>query len=342
MILKRLFVFTAILFLVIPVTWIIFEHKTEKILQHTRKLPLHYKLPQDNFQNGIEQFHSRSSNDPHLSKPGVLVVYKRKLSVRLHEVRVLFESHRIQHDVYIFSSTLMPTLIYSVDNKLIGKYSIIIIVDVLEFLSNDSVYQLFEEYCKEYDASLMFVADGEKWRNGKDIFYDDIKFFTLPETADKQYLRIQETKRFMYARDGGEWSWPQDNTDLVCFWPHYTSFLGGKSKPFESNTTNNRFQEIVTLHYSLNSAEDDIGTVPVALIDWSPPNNILKAFIGIPITEAIGKIAFLEALHLISVEQNKPLLPFDNKRWIQIDIDDVFFASAGFNPTAVDIQVRNM
>ena len=146
----------------------------------------------------------------------------------------------------------------------------------------------------------------------------------------------------MYARDGGEWSWPQDNTDLVCFWPHYTSFLGGKSKPFESNTTNNRFQEIVTLHYSLNSAEDDIGTVPVALIDWSPPNNILKAFIGIPITEAIGKIAFLEALHLISVEQNKPLLPFDNKRWIQIDIDDVFFASAGFNPTAVDIQVRNM
>ena len=31
------------------------------------------------------------------------------------------------------------------------------------------------------------------------IFYDDIKFFTLPERADKQYLRIQETKRFMYA-----------------------------------------------------------------------------------------------------------------------------------------------
>ena len=84
-------------------------------------------------------------------------------------MRVLFESHRIQHDVYIFSSTKMPTLIYSVDNKLIGKYSIIMIVDVLEFLSNDSVYQLFEEYCKEYDASLMFVADGEKWRNGKDI-----------------------------------------------------------------------------------------------------------------------------------------------------------------------------
>ena len=169
MILRRLFVFTAILFLVIPVTWIIFEHKTEKILQHTGRLPLHYKLPQDNFQNDIEQFHSRSTNDPSLSKPGVLVVYKRRSSVRFNEVRVLFESHRIQHDVYIFSSTKMPTLIYSVDNKLIGKYSIIMIVDVLKFLSNDSVYQLFEEYCKEYDASLLFVADGEKWRNGKDI-----------------------------------------------------------------------------------------------------------------------------------------------------------------------------
>ena len=87
------------------------------------------------------------------------------------------------------------------------------------------------------------------------------------------------------------------------------------------------FEELCSLTYKFNK-------VPCILIDRTGPP---KIFMGSPVKFWLTKILLMDILRTFSP---KPMLRFDRRRWVMIDIDDIFVAPEGLKMTKEDVQVH--
>lgn len=341
--LRRIFVVSIALCVLIPISWLLLSHNTTE-----RPIDFHYaQYPIKLWRNVEKVTHNNLAKRRTGVKPvhsGVLVVYRYRSNPTFRGVRLLLQAHRIDHDIYLMSTTRhMPELVQtSTTNKQpVGHYSIIIVVDIIGFIQEESIHELFIEYCRGFDATLILIPsekDKLKLTNSPDLFENDVNLFTLPQSLSIHYLQVHEADDFVYARDGGMWTWHSNTTKIVSFWPHKKSASGNTLtlNPYEPDMIIKRFQPLASVYYS-RSTNKELQSLPVGLIDWSSSDDIRRVFIGIPMSLAITKLLLLETLRIFSSEHN--IMRFGVKRWIQVDIDDVFVAPLGHKTTAEDIEV---
>lgn len=104
------------------------------------------------------------------------------------------------------------------------------------------------------------------------------------------------------------------------------------TKTLQSSST--RFEKICTVQF-----RNHLGVpsqAPCILIDQVFKNGPHRIFIGSPATYWLTKILLMDILRLFS--QSK-LLRFDRRRWVLIDIDDIFVAPLGLKMNKSDVQV---
>ena len=281
--------------------------------------------------------------------PGVLIIYKQRSNANFRTIRTFFQALRIEHDFfYISKSRHVPKLVRTstITLQQVGRYRLIVVASVSDFVRDTSVYELITEYCEIFDAVLILMVCGnDRWFHSNEIwthpqhtqhlFMGDIDISRLPQSIRVDHLKIHERNNFVYAKDGGPWKW-FDNNSIVTFWPHKMSFAG-RLIPLHLDLDKNRFQILASVHYS-KMFDHKWSSLPVALIDWLSNDRIQKVYIGIPMTLALTKLLLLEVINIFSKEHQ--ILKFGTTRWIQIDIDDVFVAPLGSKLTESDVMVR--
>ena len=234
----------------------------------------------------------------------------------------ILQAQRIAYDAYSmpFAKGTVPDLVQG--EKTRGKYCIILVLDMFQYVTDGSMHQLFEEYCAKFGASLIFMV-----QESNQIYYKDLKLYSLPESTS--LLRVHEADNFKYAKNGGLWRWNKENGLLVS--AHFTKDIVFAVPSAYKPLDNDRFQFLVSIE--LNTSHH----LPISFIDWKSSDNITKGYIGMSLSIPLTKLVLLEILQLL----NRDILKFNNQRWIQIDIDDVFVAPEGFKPTAADVKVSD-
>ena len=266
--------------------------------------------------------------------PRVLLVYWSKYSSStksFRQVQSMLMAQHIKHELFAMSSSAIPNLVDFTSGQAVGRYSLIIICDSVSFISDDTFYELFTEYSKKFGTAMVFIMMGNEkgLEQGKmDVLTGSVMFSRIHRTVKLDHLRVHETQDFKYIRDGGKWFWSRNVSDLVVFSPQISLRRG------EIKSSSNRFQELISAQFISQPSR------PVALIDWGSGEQSITGFIGLSLITAVGKLVFLETIHLISSKLGKQVLRFLDERFIQIDVDDVFFAPAGLSPTEDDIKVK--
>ena len=337
---RRLFMCCIFACIILPIVWIVFYHDPRLVHGPSAfwlRLPTSATILQpdqlfnttdDNNNNMIytqasKYLLSNAKRSDKEVEPAILVVCQYKTSDMARLVRHLLLAQRVKHHLYSTSQFVMPDLVNVIGNRYLGKYSLIIIVDVNSVVSDETIYEVFQEYCNTFGVAMIFLATPTL----ESLIQNTILAKTInlhPSTSKMHvnYLTIHEKNDFIYLRDGGNFNWTSSTSQLALFNP----------------TTNS--QNIVSATIQL-SHTDAPRALPVAMINWSTGDEIVRGFTGLPLTSSLGSLAFLEMIHLISERQERPVLRFLNKRYIQIDVDDVFFAPPGFNPTEKDIEVSS-
>lgn len=351
--LKRLFMALLLMCMFLPLMWVLTHHDPELIHMKNSKSLQYQKHHLSALK--IENSSSHRSNNKQTSKLNVknneskvkylntkvLVVCRVKSSKLVRQVQYILTAQRVEYDVYATSSYIAPNLLDTDDVRYTGKYSVIIMVDIIGTLTDPVIYGIFNEYCNIFGAAIVFItAPLHKSSKNVDQFVvgDAMKLVDLSQYKNKSVsLTVSEKPYFKYLRDGGEYEWKKSASELTSLEP-IQLYLSGQQHL--GNNDDSERQTLISARVMVPPSNHH-QALPVVIIDWN--NNgegYTKGYCGVPLTTAFGKLALMEMLHLIPEQQQKPVLRFFEKRYIQIDVDDVFFAPPGFNPTKEDIKVH--
>lgn len=368
LLLRRIFVVSALLCMIVPVTWVLLrrdplEHDTDYTKKDSwqPKPPFIITATSTNTRGDIVQ-----QSKPSIKRPvdqGVLLLYKYRSSSDFRNIKTFLRAHRINHDTYLMSMTRhapklvrpLPTAGLTSHTSTagpVGRYKYIIIIDVFNFMTEGSIHGLFTEYCRGFDAIMILLASGRE-RNIASLlpptgqtFEDDISMLIL--TFNVHHLRIHQTNNeFIYTKDGGEWEWNtisginRSSNALVGFWPHKRSLLSDTPDiPYSEQEVSTRLRTLASAHYTDPNTKSN-QRLPVAVIDRGSTDGIQRVYFGIPLSIAITKLLLMEVLHMYS-NGVSPVIRTGIKRWIQVDIDDVFVAPMGSKMRKYDVEVRTL
>lgn len=343
-----------LLCIILPLIWILTYHDPELIHVANSKL-LGYQKQHLSTHHYITNASSHGASIRNISinlnrsksrrkylNTRVLVVCRVKSSKMVRQVQYILTAQRVDHDVYATSSYIAPNLLDTDDVRYTGKYSLIIMVDIGSIFMEEVVYDIFNEYCNTFGAAIVFVTAPLHKSPTKYIKQfvvgNAMKLVDLSAYTKAISLTVSEKPYFKYLRDGGEFQWKRSGMELISAEPIRLQLLGQQHLD-NDDPINDELQTLISARV-MTPPTNHYRSLPVVVIDWkSSGKGYTKGYCGIPLSTAFGKLALLEMLYLIPDQQHKPVLRFFEKRYIQIDIDDVFFAPQGFNPTGEDITV---
>lgn len=260
--------------------------------------------------------------------PVVLVVYKKKSNPTHRQVRKLLEAQRVDHHFYMISPFKTPALVrFSFNTPFpIGRYAVIVIVDVMGFIMEDSVWQLFIDYCNSYKAGMVLVAAGLtksystilKWKSPTGVQMT----VQYPHLAKMQYIQVSNSSSMLHVlKDGGKWTKFENESLFITF-----------KAPNEEKS----FEPIMVVQYSTPSSNQFLKE-PIALLEYGRSDGVSKVYIGSPLTVTLSRLVFLDALKHLT--KHSPVLKYSLDRLILIDIDDIFVAPKGQKMTFMDVKV---
>ena len=267
--------------------------------------------------------------------PAVLVVYKKKTKPMLRMVRRLLEAQRVQHRYYMLSPFRTPSLVRLAASSPfpVGRYSVIVVVDVMDLILEESVWMLLTDYCRSYRAGIVLMASGLtksyssvlSWRSPTGVHMSVV----YPKSNHVHHMRLCAPQGLLnITRDGGEWTGVSNESLFIVF-----------KAPTQSNlpSSASNFEPIVNLVYTPNGSSVPLQQ-PAALLEHEGVDGVRKVYIGSPLTVALTKLVLLDAIRLLS--EHSPVLRHSNlDRWILVDIDDTFVAPKGQKMKAADVQV---
>lgn len=325
--LRYMFITSIIVCIVVPVLHVVSNWSVEKRSCVYTQPSRGWRPFEEEQSSRVENIQALNRALPHSEgscESAILIINHLKRNPILKVLLRVFQAQRINHDVYSvpFTKGTVPNLVTQED-EMIGKYCIILVLDMFEYVSDGSIYQLFEEYCAKFGASLIFMV-----QDSGQIHYKDLKLYSLPKTTS--LLKVHEGDDFEYVRNGGLWRW--SGQDGLLFSAHVIKDLVLAVPSIYKPLGSDRFLTLVSLE--LNTSHH----LPLSFIDWKSSDNIIKGYIGMPIDVPLTKLVLLEMIRLLA----RDILKFHNQRWIQIDIDDMFVAPKGLKPTAADVKVSIM
>ena len=330
---RKLFGAVILLCLILPLCVLISYHEPEFVhvprvnwmgpaaaVQHASRPPSNATVAV----RGGNHLLSGAKSDQRRLNNGVLVICRTLASRPARLVQYQLLAQRVKLTMYATSSAAPPDLVQVEGPMSIGRYSLLVVMGVA-IVSDHTLHQLFEEYCALFGASMIYITTKGPAHN---IHRININPFSTKYFV--QYLSIIETEDFKYLRNGGEFHWKRNISKLVTF-----EALTGRHD--DSNTD---IQELINVHY-ITKVSSESGNSCVAMIDWNTreKGGCVRGFLGLPPDTNLGKLALLEMMQLIGDRRGSGVLRYGNRRYVQIDVDDVFFAPPGYNPIVPDIRV---
>ncbi len=337
---RKLFGAVILLCLVLPLCVLISYHEPEFVhvprvdwmrpaaaVPHASRPPNHPSNATVAVRGGNHLLSGPKSGQRRLSN-GVLVVCRTGASKPARLVQNQLLAQRVKLTMYATSSVALPDLVQVEGSTNIGRYSLLVVVGVA-IVSDHTLHQLFEEYCALFGASMIYITTKVPAPSYKDIHGVNIN--PLSTRSFVQYLSVIEKEEFKYLRNGGEFHWKRNASKLVTFEP-----ITGRH-----DNGNTDIQELINVHYITKASPGSVSSC-VAMIDWNTQEKggCVRGFLGLPPDTNLGKLALLEMMQLIGDRRGNGVLKYGNRRYVQIDVDDVFFAPSGYNPTETDIMVR--
>ena len=281
---------------------------------------------------------ANNSTTPPTTDSRILLVLRQSESQQAKILKVFLQSQQISYDTYVVSSLRSPILTRTRSGSAdtVGRYKIII---VLGFHVDRDVWNVIKRYCTAYSARLISIT------SSIDVFSEvertdsslnpHLRMSQIHMQVDKvKFLRTTKCKMLSVTKPDTQWMNLPD--DWVTSFSPDTAWYSSRGCPSSTKLQGGIIQWVdlaeVVLRYSVPP------TVSSALIDCGSTDGVRKAFIGLPLSFSLTKLLLLDVIHYLS--DGLPILRFYKKRWLQIDVDDVFVAPSGLKMTEEDVEVH--
>ena len=241
----------------------------------------------------------------------VLVVYDAASKDVFQKIKILLVSQRVVYETYFFvQDKHLPGFI---GNQKKLPYSLIIFASLGIYQHLPSVYkEQFHKLCRNTNIGMIYVAHD---LSGSIDVGNSAALSLYRFNAKIKNFYVYPTK-FLYLTKGDINVSPTE-TDWT--------FL---------NVDNGNFDPIASVEY-LNQDTQQSVSYPVVLADYGNNDGVRRVFFGCPPNSWIVKLLFLDAIRRFSAQ---PVLRFGRRRYILVDIDDIFVAPPGTRMKVDDVK----
>ena len=104
----------------------------------------------------------------------------------------------------------------------------------------------------------------------------------------------------------------------------------------DSFNENSNFESFQQITYTTNGNDSTVRKRPSILVDKGLTNVGIKIYFGSPISFWLTKLLLMDVMKMYS---RLKLVRFDRRRWVLIDIDDIFVAPEGRKMNKEDVHV---
>ena len=139
--------------------------------------------------------------------PKVLLLYTSNSLRTAEHVKIFLESQRIDFSLYRHSVARPPMLTVSSNGKEVGKFSLIIMTDMVAMFSNWTLRERtpYFSYCRKFNVSLIFLTqlatDKLSIGVGKSTAFNHLRS-RLVYAERVQSLELNSSHKFYYAKSG--------------------------------------------------------------------------------------------------------------------------------------------
>ena len=241
----------------------------------------------------------------------VLVVYDATSKDVFQKIKVLLVAQRVVYEAYFFVRNKHQSGFMSSQKRI--PYSLIIFASLSIYQQLPSVYkEQFHNLCRNTNIGMIFVTHDS---SGSIDVGNGAALSLYRFNAKIKNFYVYPTK-FLYLTKGDVNVSPTE-TDWT--------FL---------NVDNGNFDPIASVEY-LNQDTQQSVSYPVVLADYGNNDGVRRVFFGCPPDSWIVKLLFLDAIRRFSAQ---PVLRFGRKRYILVDIDDIFVAPPGTRMKVDDVK----
>ena len=302
--------------------------------------------------------------------PRVLLIYDNFSVDSAKRAKVFLQTQRIDFDIYSTSKKRTPPPLSKLStetDEVIGRYALILCADIGIFFNrlDEAKRRLFYEYSRAFNISIITLQR---------TAFDQVRGYTEPKfiygkyliypikSVFMNYVMVDDSKQWLFTKGGitvttspksAHWqvfltiesqnvnnrlhNEPQVSNERASNHQNHLSLQFLHRKTHDASLTNPRV--LANLRYTvsyLNSTRVSRRTSPLVLVDRDLIPGVVTVLIGMDIRFWLTKLILMDIIRSYS---SLPLLRFDNRRWVMVDIDDIFVAPQGLRMTTSDVEV---
>ena len=346
---------------------------TANVTNH-RTIPVRLATPKRyNFVRPKTAFNPSPSHESHSNSfpikgllPRVLLIYNNFSIDSAKRVKVFLQTQRIDFDVYSTSKNRTPPPLSKLStetDEVIGRYALILCADIgVLFNRVGQAGHLFYEYSHAFNVSIIAVERTavDVLRGYAESRFKYGKYLILPvRSGSIVHVMVDDKRQWLFTKGGV-------TVTSIPRSAHWQVFL-----TIESQNVNNKLHNdshvssekalnhlslqflrrrtedtslispsvLANLKYAVsysNTTRVSHRTSPLVLVDRDVIPGVVTVLIGMDMRFWLTKLLLMDIIRSYS---STPLLRFDNKRWVMVDIDDIFVAPQGLRMTTSDVEV---
>ena len=247
----------------------------------------------------------------------------------LKVIEVILQTHRISYTIHFYSGKnkhqLEERRIEAGVSRLVGRYCLIICTNIIRLYKNlDSSHLLdYLRYSSRYNVTFINFINTKSLLESITTNFGD--FFATPvQTKDIQGVLLNSSRNFYYLK----------TDDMVTSIPPETQWT-------TIDVAHSKLEVLAEIEHRVTGHDTKHVTSPVVVVADGRQvdgEGFMHVLIGAPISFWLTKLMLLEVIRSY-VSSPRPLARFGRKRWLMVDIDDVFIFSSETHMTPQDVQV---
>ena len=330
--------------------------------------PKHY-----NFVRPQTASNSSPSNGSHSNSfpikgllPRILLIYDNFSIDSAKRVKVFLQTQRVDFDLYSTSKNRTPPPLSKLStetDEVIGRYSLILCADIGILFNRvgQAERRLFYEYSRAFNISIIAVERTavDVLRGNAESRFKYGNYLILPvRSGSIVHAKVDDKRQWLFTKGGitvtsiprsAHWqvflTIESQNVNKLHNDSHMSSEKGLNhlSLQFIRRRTEDASlispSVLANLRYAVsysNTTRVSHRTSPLVLVDHDVIPGVVTVLIGMDMRFWLTKLLLMDIIRSYS---STPLLRFDNKRWVMVDIDDIFVAPEGLRMTTSDVEV---
>lgn len=299
--------------------------------------------------------------------PRILVIYDNFSAESAKTLKVFLQAQRIDFDLYSTSKNRTPPPLSKFDagtDEVIGRYALILSADIGILFNRlkSSERHLFYDYSREFNVSIVTLK-----RTSLDLRRGHVtskfnygRYLVSPVRSEfMTHVKVDDRRQWVFTKGGVTVTRLPPDAEWQIFVKAYDRQDTGEKRHGNVLRTNRseghlslefiqrsireaslvNSNALVTLKYAMrypNTADTLYRTSPIVLVDDDVIPGATTILIGMDMRFWLTKLVLLD---VIATYAKTPLLRFDNKRYVMVDIDDIFIGPVGLMMTSGDVEV---